>query len=502
MKDQVQELESSNENDTEQSESGQAHSLLFRYPFTELGHSRRFIRLYGKDYRYCPELKAWLHWCGTHWELDTTGQAIRAVKTIPRLLRKLVFEQVDDVKEVARLIAKIETLETSHGLTSSLKLAATELSVVVPIEKLDANQYRLPVLNGVIELTDGKFRPHHRQDYCSKILRVRFDQKAMCPSWVAFLEKVFDSNQELIAYVQRLIGYCLSGDTSEQVIFILHGTGANGKSTLVTMLLELLGPFAVNIPMETLINRKSYAIPNDVARLKGARLAAAAETEDGQRLSEAKVKQMTGGDRLPARFLFKEFFDFVPQFKLMLALNHLPEITGGGYAIWRRLQVIPFSVTIPEGQRDRELLPKLRAELPGILAWAVRGYVEWRRIGLAPPDAVRNAVDRYRESSDVVGEFLEARTVSALSGQETKADLYRAFASWCEANVVEPMRKSSFGRRMVERGYKDGRGSGGTRLWLGLRLKTRPVSLNPLTFVHEDEDDCEAPNRQRRSHVC
>ena len=263
-----------------------------------------------------------------------------------------------------------------------------------------------------------------------KLAPVEFYPEAKCPTFIGFLHRILGGDEELIGFLQRAIGYSLTGDTGEQVLFVLNGTGANGKSTLIRVLQELLGEYGQQTPMETLMVTKSTGVPNDIARLEGARFVAAVEAESGQRLAEAKLKQLTGGDRLAARFLYGEHFEFTPVCKLWLATNKLPEVRGTDEGIWRRFRVIPFNVTIPEAERDRSLPEKLRAELPGILNWALAGCLDWQRNGLCPPAKITDATKAYRDDMDGVAQFVGDCCVMDREADVTVKALYDNYVEW------------------------------------------------------------------------
>ena len=290
---------------------------------------------------------------------------------------------------------------------------------------------------------------------------------------MTFLQRVFDGDNELIDYIQRAVGYTLTGSIREQVFFVLHGTGSNGKSTFIETLRVLLGDYAKHTPFDTFLIKRDGGIPNDVARLCGARLVTACEADAGKRLSESLVKSLTGGDTITARFMRQEFFEFSPQFKIWMATNHRPGIWGVDHAIWRRIKLIPFNVTIPDEQQDKNLPRKLRSELPGILAWAVRGCLRWRESGIGEATAVAAATQQYRRDEDVLSDFLEEQCVLAARVQVKVADLYRAYTRWAEDNGGPGLSKKRFGVYLKERpeGLSSARGSRGDRIWRGIGLR-------------------------------
>jgi putative DNA primase/helicase len=368
-------------------------------------------------------------------------------------------------KQVADWAAKTES---EPRLRAMLSLAQSELAIRP--EQFDADRWALNCMNGTLDLqAEAVLHPHRRAQLITRMVPTIYDRSAECPIWESVLATLFQGDEGLIKFVQKSVGYSLTGDTREQVVFIFHGTGANGKTLVLMVLMDLLGDYATQTPAATLLVKKGDGIPNDIARLAGCRFAAAVETEDGQRLAEGLVKQMTGRDRLVARFLRAEFFEFVPQFKLFLATNHKPRIRGTDHAIWRRIRLVPFAVTIPDAQQDRDLPEKLKAEWPGILAWAVRGCLAWQREGLGTPDAVAQWTQRYREEMDVLGAFIAERCrVEPTLGSRASA-LYEAYTAWSQRAGERPLSKRSFGLRLGERGFQAEKVNG-DRWWIGLEI--------------------------------
>jgi putative DNA primase/helicase len=336
-------------------------------------------------------------------------------------------------------------------------------------DELDADPMLLNTKSGTIDLRTGELREHRREDLITKLAPVEYDPGAEAPAWGAFLERVLP-DEELRGFVRRAAGYSASGDTSEQCLFINHGVGANGKSTFHEAAAAALGDYAMRAPTDMLLARRSGAVPNDVARLKGARFVTAAETEDGRRLAESLVKDLTGQDTITARFMRAEFFDFKPTHKLHLSTNHKPEIRGTDAAIWRRIRLVPWTVTIPPAEQDKKLSEKLRGELAGVLAWIVRGCVEWRHEGLKAPDAVRKATGAYRSEMDVIGAFIEDCCVLRPDASALATPLYVAYKEWCEESGEPIEKQRRFGMRLTERGLRREK-VGGVYKWYGIGLR-------------------------------
>jgi putative DNA primase/helicase len=301
---------------------------------------------------------------------------------------------------------------------------------------------------------------------------VEYLPDADCELWDAFLWRVLGGDEDLYGYARRLVGYLLTGKTSEQVLHFLYGLGANGKSVFCEIVEALLGDYAIVVSPELVMMRRHSGIPNDIARLRGVRAAFMNETSQGSRFDEAKLKDLTGGDTLSGRFLHQEFFDFPPTHKLIIRGNHKPVIAGTDEGIWRRLRLVPFVVTIPVSEQDQQLIEKLRSELPGILRWAVQGCLEWQRQGLNPPAPVVEAVRQYREESDTLGRFItECCEVSNLS-QVKSSVFFNRYQQFAEAAGERWMPAKDLPHEMQRRGVTYKRDRTGTRLYIGIELRS------------------------------
>jgi len=338
-------------------------------------------------------------------------------------------------------------------------------------EQFDQDPWLLNLQNGVLDLRTCGLAPHDPGQMLTRLAPVAYDPTARCPKWLAFLDRIMDGNRGLIEYLQVAVGYSLTGDVSEQKLFILYGTGANGKSTFLETVRGMMGDYGKATASETLLARRFDGIPNDVAALRGARLVSTTETGDGRRLAEAKVKLMSGGDTMTARFMRAEFFEFRPVWKLWLATNHKPTIRGTDLAIWRRIKLIPFNVAIPEPEQDRHLADKLRAEWPGILAWALEGCITWQSCGGLPEaPEVTQATQDYKDEMDTLAMFIAECCDQGQGLQVRSGALYTAYTAWCQASGEQPATKQAFGRQLTERGYNRSHDRAG-RTYLGLSIK-------------------------------
>ena len=437
------------------------------YNLTDLGNARRLVHRHGRNLRYCWLWRKWLVWDGKRWVKDDTGEVYRLAKeTVSSIYQEAAAAPNDQARK--DLGKHATRSEAGARIKEMVDLARSDVPVMP--DELDASPDLLNTESGTIDLRTGELREHRREDLITKIAPTTYRPDAAAPTWEAFLERVLPG-EDLRAFVQRAVGYSATGDTSEQCMFINHGGGANGKSTFQEAIAAALGDYAMRAPTEMLLAKRSDGVPNDVARLKGARFVSASETEEGRRLAESRIKDLTGQDTITARFMKAEWFDFAPTHKLWLSTNHKPEIRGTDAAIWRRIRLVPWAVTIPPTEQDKKLPIALRHELAGILAWVVRGCLQWRREGLQAPDEVRKATGEYRAEMDVLAGFLVECCELDTDHWEYAKDLYECYKRWCDENGERPESQRKFGGRLGERGFqRDRGGSRGAGIWRGVRL--------------------------------
>ena len=443
-------------------------------PLTDRGFAQRIAREHGDVLRYCPARGGWLSYDGTRYQPDPEPAFIatlpRAKATARRFLEHVLAEPALDRARLNRALY----FESAAGLRHALDLARSEPGIPIPLAALDAEPWALNTPSGIVDLTTGALGPHEPGRMMTRITAVGYDPAAPCPKFEGFLARILDGHAARVEHLQRVCGMATTGAT-EAVLPILTGRGANGKTTLVKILRGVLGPdYAGDTPAETLlVKRRSGGIPSDLARLAGLRLVHAAELE-GQ-LSEAVVKNATGGDAITAREMYSSWFEYVPQFTLLITCNRLPRITGTDEAIWRRVHVIPFDVTIPPAEQVRDFADQLVAdEGPGILAWMVRGAIAWRQAGrLIPPDDVLQATRTYRGEQDSLRPFLAECCVVDPTARVTVAELYAVYQTWARDSGEAILSKSELRRALMARGLPEPmRGSKGTRMWCGLRHRT------------------------------
>jgi len=433
---------------------------------TDAGNAQRLVRLHGKDLRYCHEWGKWLTWDGQRWAIDRTGEAMRRAKdTVRRIYAEATGE--NDSRQRQAIAGHAKHSESESRLRAMTALAQSEPDIPIRPRDLDGNLWKLNVQNGTLDLSTGELLPHSRDDLITKLAPVAYHPDARSCRWDAFLDRIFGGDADLLSFVRRAVGYTLTGSAKEEVFFLLYGTGANGKSTFLEVLRAILGDYARTADFETFLRKERSGVPNDIARLAGARLVTAQEMEGGARLAEAVVKQMTGNDTMLARYLYAEYFEFRPAFKLFLAANHKPLVRGTDLGIWRRTRLVPFAVTIPEQEQDKDLLEKLKEELPGILAWAVRGCLEWHRDGLGAATAVTAATGEFREESDILGTFLAECCVLGDAEKVAASGIYASYKDWAARTGEQPVSQTAFGRQLGERGFIR-RKSSGRNLWQGI----------------------------------
>ncbi|MGE6379965.1 DNA primase family protein, partial [Peribacillus muralis] len=411
--------------------------------------------------RYCNELE-WLIWNGKQWQEDSKRNIeALAAKTLRGLYQESKTEedryrakQLNDwAKKCEKRAIRINSILDVRPMVSIKK------------KELDAHKFLFNCDNGVIDLITGELKPHDRELLFTKISPIEYRKNAECPSWMTFLESIFLTptgvpDHELIEYMQKAVGYSLTGETTEQVMFFLFGNGRNGKSTFINVIQDLLGDYGRQTNSDTFIKKKNDSgINNDVARLDGARFVSAVESEEGQQLSESLVKQITGGEKMSARFLRQEYFEFTPEFKVFFTTNHKPIVKGGDNGIWRRIKLVPFTVTIPEEKIDKDLPKKLEKEMPGILRWVVEGCLKWQAEGLKDPKTVIQATDNYRQDMDILGPFIDENCVIQSEARIEAKTLYENYKKWCFSNNEMELKNRSFYRQMEVRGFKKENGA-------------------------------------------
>ncbi len=442
--------------------------MIKQFKLSELGNAERLVARHGKDIRYCHEWNKWLIWTGTHWQIDLTGEVERRAKETIRAIYSEAAE-IEDEEKRAALAKHAAKSETNRAISAMVELAKSEPGIPVLSDQLDSDIWLLNCKNGTLDLRTGELRPHNRKDYITRIIPTEYNPYADFEEWAKFLHRIMNDNAELISFLQRAVGYSLTGSTREQCLFMLYGCGANGKTTFLEAISDVLAGYAQRTPTDTLLAKDTSGISNDIARLKGARFVVASEVEEGKRMAESLVKQMTGGEKMTARFMRAEYFEFMPHFKLWVGTNHKPVIRGTDQAIWRRIKLIPFNVTIPPEERDKNLLNKLRREMPGILNWAVMGCMDWQKNGLGEPEEVIKATNDYRSEMDVLTRFVSDCCTTATQRGTKSSELYKKYAEWSKDNGEFALSQTKFSTRMQEKGFNKTRTNRGM-VWEGIAI--------------------------------
>ncbi len=440
---------------------------------TDVGNAARLVQRYGNRIRYCYGPEQWLVWDGRRWKIDERGMIVR-------LCKKTALAILDEAKKVEgdaqdELIRWAMSSQKRDRLTAMAALAQPD--VAVGPDDLDADPWAFNVLNGTIDLRTGEIEPHNQTDLITKLAPVEFDPDATCPRFDAFLERTFAGDVDLIRFVQRWHGHCLSADIREQYLPIYHGEGNNGKSVLLDTLSAVMGDYAGEAPPDLVTVRKHPEHPTEIADLLGKRLVIASETERDAELRLQLIKRLTGNARLKARRMRQDYFEFGRTHKMILVTNNRPTIKEDTEAAWRRLRLVPFDVIIPKDERDPDLIRKLSHEYSGILSWMVCGCVDWLREGLTEPDAVTIATEAYRGAANSLDAFLIERCSMADGLMCATSDLLAAYGEWCAQHRRVPLQGKALAAALKAQGCIPTKVSG-QRHWIGLDLDDDPRGQN------------------------
>jgi len=436
---------------------------------TDLWNSDNFYKRYEGQLLYCKKWNSWLVYRGGKWQEDDKNETQELAKRVVMGYYREASEIIDD-KARKSLVNQARRSESQRAIKAMIDLANSAMPAVP--DDFDRDIYILNLKNGTPrDLKIMDIREHKAEDMLTKIANVSYEPGAVCPKWLAFLDKIFEGNKNLIDFLQTSLGYSLTGDIGEQCLFILYGIGFNGKSTFINTVQEILGDYAINTPFDTFLSKDREHIPNDIARMRGARFVTAIEAGEGKKFNEELLKRLTGRDKVTARFLRQEFFDFYPTCKLWFATNHKPMIREFSPAFWGRIRLIPFKMIIPEEERIPHYEKILLKEKEGIFNWILEGYKKWKEEGLKVPEDIKEATAQYKDQMDIIAEFIEECCIENRLAQATTKKLYKAYNDWCEENKEKPIRSRAFGRRLEERGYKALRiGQKQDRGWGGIDL--------------------------------
>ncbi len=448
---------------------------------TDVGAGAQFALQCGNDLRFCHERGAWLIWSGDRWQWDARGAAMKRAQNVALSYYSggaVVARQAastTDEQEQAKLAERAKAM-LSFARTSQRRerliamLALAKSHVAVSIKELDTDPCVLNCRNGTVDLKTGTLSRHQREDFCTHLAGADYNPTAAAPNFGCFIARIFKTTPDVISFVQAAMGYSLTGMVNEQCLFFAWGRGANGKTTLLDAVTMAMGTYARKSAPDLLMSKPGIGHPCDLADLMGARLITCAESNDGSRFDESKLKDLTGETVLKARFMRENFFDFRATHKLWLYSNHRPAVRGTDEGIWRRMRLIPFVETIGDAEKDRALPVKLAGELEGILAWLVAGAVRWFKAGLQPPPEVADATRQYRAEQDTIGMFLaECTTDDEVSTYA--AELYGAYVTWCEQAGERPLSQKRLGTTLADRAYISEKCTYSNRKkWRGLKL--------------------------------
>lgn len=453
------------------------------YSLDDTGNARRFMDIYGEGIRYSYVSRKWFYYDGRRWSVDDTGvikrmgdEAVEAVKR-ERDIFLDALPMDADIAEAGKAFDKfVKSCRSNKSKTAMLKEA--EHHRPVKPDMFDRHPHLLNTPNGTVNLTNGELAAHDREQYITKITNAEYTDKTDAPLWRQFMEDIFAGDGELIRFMQKAVGYSITGSTKEDCIFFCYGTGRNGKSTFLNTLSEILGDYTINVQPETIMAKpNSSGHTSDIARMKGARFVTVPEPSEGARLNEGLVKQMTGGDSLTASRKYEDEFQFKPEFKLWMPTNYKPKIYGTDVGIWARIRLIPFTVRVPDEKMDRNLRQKLKKESAGILKWAVDGCLLWQREGLKPPAAVMDATAEYKTEMDVLAAFL-GECCETGSYETQASELFKAYLQWAKDNNEYEMTSTKFGRELAKRFDKARKNAGFIYRGLRVREANKPYSLS------------------------
>jgi putative DNA primase/helicase len=409
--------------------------------FSDEALALRFAERHSADLRFVAAWNRWLSWDGRRWRFDVTLHAYDLARAICR-------EAASECNK-SKLSAAIASAKTVAAVE---RLARADRRIAATVEQWDMDPWALNTPNGVVDLRTGKMRPHRAEDYITQITAVA--PGAECPLFLAFLARITDNDASLVSYLQRVLGYALTGLTKEHALFFLFGTGANGKSVFLSTVSGVLADYHKTAAPETFTVSHNDRHLSELARLRGARMVAVTETEEGRRWAESRIKQMTGGDVVAANFMRQDQFEFRPVFKLFVAGNHKPGLRSVDEAIRRRFNLIPFTVTIPPQERDVELVDKLKAEWPGIVAWMIQGCLNWQAQGLKPPRAVLDATEAYLSAEDAIAEWIDEKCECDPTAWASSSELYGSWASYAVQAGEHAGSQKSFSQSLESRGFR------------------------------------------------
>lgn len=419
---------------------------------SQFGLNARLVRKFGDIIKYCKPFNKWFVFDSKKWQEDQSETIMKLAKSTVRGIYQESAKSDDVFRRQSLAKFALSSEKLSH-LTAMITLSRSDVPILP--KQFDGDHWVFNTLNGTVDLKTGKLRPHNRTDFIRKMSNVAFNQNATAPTWERFLRDIFAGDDALIRFIQKAAGYSMTGSTDEQCLFFLYGKGKNGKSTFTETLQSIFNDYAMRLSTEALMSTRhgEKEASNDIARLAGMRMVVTSEIPDDQRLNESKVKDLTGGDTITARFLYGEFFDFKPSHKLWIFGNHKPVIKGTDLGIWRRIRLIPFNVTFTDETADPKMKSDLIDELPGILKWMVDGCLLWQQEGLGIPAAIADATAEYRSEMDMIAPFIADRCFVGKELYVKTGDLFKAYQAWCRDTGAREVSQTKFGNYMTDQGF-------------------------------------------------
>lgn len=448
--------------------------------FSDEALAIQFTERYGHKLRYVAAWDKWMIWTGTCWRSDETLEVFSLARELCSEIASTCAQEKKQEKNAAAIASK-------KTISAVVTLARVDRRIAAKVGQWDVDPWLLNTPTGAIDLRTAILRAHNPYDYCTKMTAVAPDASCPTPLWQAFHDRASGGVGEYISFIQRVLGYALTGVTQEHALFFCYGTGANGKSTLVNTVIDCVGDYHRTAAIETFTASSTERHPTDLAGLRGARLVTAVETEEGRRWAESKIKSLTGGDKITARFMRQDFFDFTPSFKLLIAGNHKPGLRSVDEAIRRRFHLLPFLAVIPPEQRDEKLGEKLKAEGPGILAWMIQGCLDWQRRRLDPPTIVQEATAEYLEAEDALAAWIDEAGHRDPNAFELTIDLFDSWKKYAHESGEYIGSARKFAQKLDDRstasGLRRGRDSTGRRGFYGLRLRSSATQQAPDDVV-------------------
>lgn len=462
------------------------HAGMADFPNTDLGNAERLVKLYGHELRYCYPFKKWLAWDGQHWDFNRDGEIFRKASATVRsmyqeasMLESIAAGIEDDgqresTSKAAEALSKwARKCEAKERINALISLAESRPGIAVLPEQLDSDPWLFNCANGTIDLKTGELKPHDQSQMLTKLAPVKYEPGMISPLWEDFLATILP-DESVRAFVKRAVGYSITGLSTEERLFFPFGPAATGKSTFLRAIRAAIGDYGATADFGTFLEKPRQGANNDIARLAGKRMVVSVEVNEGERLAEALIQQITGGDPVAARFLYSESFEFIPTFCLWFASNNRPRVRDDNDANWRRILQIPFEHQIPEEERDDSLktaLCDLELSSPGVLTWAVEGCLDWQSLGLSVPTEVKALTDAYRDEMNPIVDFITERCVILPTAKCTNADIWSEYNHWAkEVNLKRPLGRKAFTQRLTRMEELTQDRTKSDRFWQGIGL--------------------------------